>query len=92
MGLVSSSRYNSVATNGAYFLRAAVEIRAIPEQVSSFDAAQKDGRYAPPPNWEVIGECGHRLEVVRADRVASWRERIEAKRRHRRRCEGCPRG
>lgn len=40
-------------------------------------------------NYEVVGECGHRLLVVRPHEKAAWEGRIEAKRRHRKRCEDC---
>lgn len=75
MGLTSNARYNSAATNAAFMLRAAVEVRLIPDT----------------GNYEVVGECGHRLTVVRPGwEVGSWTERIEAGRRHRRRCWYCP--
>jgi hypothetical protein len=76
MGLTSSSRYNSAQTNGAYALRAAVDVRLIPET----------------GNYEVVGECGHRLTVVRpGPATQDWVERIIRGRRHRKRCENCPR-
>lgn len=40
-------------------------------------------------NYAVNGACGHRLEVVLPRDKAAWEARIEAKRRHRKRCESC---
>lgn len=40
-------------------------------------------------NYAVNGECGHRLEVVRKHEVARWQDRIDTKRRHRKRCSDC---
>lgn len=75
MGL-SQARYNSAETNGRFHLRAAVEIRLIPET----------------GNFAIVGECGHRLEVIGKAAWAhkSWTERIETKKRHRKRCWNCP--
>ena len=39
--------------------------------------------------YAINGECGHRLTVVAKHEVPSWSARIEAKKRHRRRCEAC---
>jgi hypothetical protein len=74
MGLTSNARYNSAATNGSYFLRAATEVRLIPDT----------------GNIEVVGECGHRLTVVRPWEAAGWEQRIAEGRKHRRRCWDCP--
>lgn len=40
-------------------------------------------------NYAVVGECGHRLTVVLPRDKAVWEAKIEAKRRHRKRCEDC---
>lgn len=74
MGL-SQSRMNSAQTNGSYHLRAAVSIELIPAT----------------GNFAVKGECGHTLEVIGKAKWAhdSWTERIETKKRHRKRCYSC---
>lgn len=93
MGLVSSSRANSAATNAAYHLRAAVTVREIPEQREKYDAAEAEGRYAPAPNFEVVGECGHRLDVIgHHDARSLIREtsKIAEGKPRRRRCIYCP--
>lgn len=43
----------------------------------------------PTGFYAVNGECGHRLEVVRKHEASRWQERIDAKRRHRKRCTDC---
>lgn len=88
---LSQSRANSAATNGAYHLRAAVEVREIAEQRSDYDRRKAAGLYAAVPNWEVIGECGHRLTVVAERDVDIWLRRIDTETRHRKRCDSCPR-
>lgn len=88
--LASTARFNSLQTNGSFKLIPAVEVRVIASQAEAFAAAQAEGRYIGKPNWEVLGECGHRLEVVREHEAPAWAARIEAKRRHRKRCDGCP--
>lgn len=39
--------------------------------------------------YAVNGDCGHRLTVISKHEVARWQERIDAKRRHRKRCDSC---
>src|SRR5690606_29569900 len=87
--LASTARFNASLTARAYKLVAAVTVRAIPEQVEAHEQAQAEGRYAMTPNWEVLGECGHRLTVVRASEAPAWQAKITAKKRHRKRCEDC---
>lgn len=91
MGLASSSRANSGATNAGYRLRAAVEVRVIAAQQVAWEQAESEGRYAARPNFEVVGECGHRLAVIPERDVETWRGRIEQQQRHRKRCQDCPR-
>ena len=102
MGLTSSARSNSAGTNGSYRLVPAVEVRLIdepglelhtpPTQVGvPLPAWYRDGKYITAARYEVVGQCGHRLAVVRAGReVTAWQERIETGKRHRRRCQHCP--
>lgn len=86
--LASTARFNSRITN-SYPLVAAVKAQAIPEQVKEFEERTAQGLYASKPNWEVIGTCGHRLEVVAAHQAPSWEARIAAGKRHRKRCFDC---
>lgn len=92
MGLASSARYNSAVTNASYHLRAATKIRLIPEQVEAYEQAQAEGRYAVRPNYEVIGTCGHRIEVLSPSRVTPWLAAQEAGKPKKRRCIYCPKG
>lgn len=88
--LASTARYNASLTAKAFKLVAAVEVRQIPAQVEAYSQALAAGTWAMKPNYEVLGECGHRLDVVReGSQVDSWQGKIQAKRRHRRRCEHC---
>lgn len=75
MGL-AQARYNSAETNGRFHLRAAVGIEPL-----------LDSR-----NSRIIGECGHRLLVISGAKweLDDWAERIETKKRHRKRCWSCP--
>ena len=89
----STAVHNATVTNASFFLRAAVEVRPIAEQVEAYDIAKAEGRWAMKPNFEVLGSCGHRLEVIGGNAtglVKVWESRIAAGRKHRRRCESCP--
>lgn len=74
MGL-NQSRLNSAETNATYHLRAAVSIEFIPDT----------------GNYRIVGECGHTLEVIGKAKWQhdDWTERIETKKRHRKRCYYC---
>lgn len=39
--------------------------------------------------YEIVGDCGHRLEVIREQFVPLWQERIDSRSRHRKRCWYC---
>lgn len=71
---LSSAQFNSWDTNHRLHLRAAVAVRPLAETHA----------------FEVIGECGHRLEVVNKWQVEGWEKRIAEQRRHRKRCDYCP--
>jgi hypothetical protein len=93
MTLASSSRVNSAATNAAYHLRAAEVVREIAEQVEAYEQAQAEGRYAAKPNHEVVGTCGHRLDVIGAwetRRLTTETAKIAEGKPRRRRCIYCP--
>lgn len=62
MSWMAEAHANSAATNRLP-LRKLVEAREIPSQVAEYEARKAAGLYAMVPNWEVLGECGHRLEV-----------------------------
>lgn len=92
MGL-SQSRANSAATNRAYHLRAAARVQEIPEQRATYDERTAQDLYAPLPNYEVIAECGHRVEVIHhSDARSLIRETqaIKDGKPRRRRCHYCP--
>ncbi len=92
MGL-SQSRANSAATNQGFHLRKAVKVQEIPEQREVYDERQAQGLYASMPNYEVIGECGHRLHVIGAYDARSLvteSAKIHDGKPRRRRCENCP--
>lgn len=90
MGLVSSSRVNSAATNAAYHLRATEVIRPIASQVEAYEKAKAEGRYASKPNHEVIATCGHRIEVLAEHQIGPWVRALEAGKPKKRRCIYCP--
>lgn len=93
MGL-SQSRANSAATNAAYHLRAAVTVREIAEQREKYDAYQRgEVVWAAAPNYEVIGTCGHRIDVIGhhdARRLVDEASKINDGKPRRRRCIYCP--
>jgi len=76
-------------TSSRFKLRAVVEVRERPKPEDRVDGF---GHRIPwPATFEVIGECGHLLEIVGAAKAHYWRMRMEEQRRHRKRCELCPR-
>lgn len=92
MGM-AQSRANSAHTNGSYHLRAAVKVQEIPEQRREHDERAAAGLWAAKPNFEVVGECGHRLTVISSGQPSiaeRERSKIEAGKPKRRRCESCP--
>lgn len=90
---LSQSRANSAATNQGYYLRTSVKVQEIPEQRQEHDERKAAGLYASKPNFEVLGDCGHRLGVISGgdlrgrDREV---EKIDSGKPRRRRCYYCP--
>lgn len=68
-------------TSAKYKLRAAVRVE---ERPLAFEGAR--------PTYWVIGECGHVMDIVGHAEAHYWEKRIAEGRRHRKRCEHCPKG
>jgi hypothetical protein len=75
-------------TSTKFALRAATEVRERPGR--TYPPGTNAAGYTEPSTYEIVGECGHVLDIVRAAGVDDWRSRIDRKRRHRKRCEFCP--